>query len=792
MILAFFFMVGGIHATMELAPPTAATHIHNQIQDHQEASIIGTLLHSPEVGPDKTKMLMRAEQIITHKGRRASSGLIKLALPGAPPEKLLPGDTFIARARLSHVTGYGVPGVFEYQEYLAYQNIWVTGWISSPKLMSRINQTQHIPFTEKIAFLPEVIRYRISKKTNQLPADVAGIYKAILIGDRSGLTPETTEHFKSSGVIHLLAISGMHMGILALFSGFLFHFMLLRSEWIILNLPSRKIATLLTVIPLTCYALIAGFHTPVLRSLIMIIVFIGAILCNRQWSIFNNLAIAALLILTINPGLLFTASFQLSFAAVAAISLFTPQLTKLFNEEPAEHSHHGTILKKIKKWGLVSIFISLSATLGTAPILAYHFNRISVLSPIGTLLIEPFLCLWSLILGLAACVTLPLPFVPDFLLHIGSFGIIASTHISSALATLPFNSIWLPNPGFIEIIAWYCALLLFAHWQKIDRKLLFISLAICLMMPLLLNHYLSKETRNTSEISILDVGQGSAIVLELAGGQTVVIDGGQRHSGKTSHFNAGKDIIAPFLWSKKIDKIDMLVVSHPHADHYSGLPFILEKFNPDTLWVNTLDFSRGEESYQDLIQLAKRLKIPIKIPAKGEKLFEHENIRLVSLAKLHLSGWETPTSITADSRDRRVSKDSNQNNQGLLLQLEHGNRSFLFPGDIESQAELSIAPELKPVDVLVAPHHGSKTSSSPNFINALMPRFIAISAGRFKPGRFPSTSVVEYYKKMGSKVLLTAQSGSIFFKTDGKDLTVETYYKQPEAQEDEESKASNP
>lgn len=770
LLLAFFFMVGAIHATLALRPPDQPSDISVKIRHRQEASLAGTLTQSPTFAQGRSTLVMASEQLYTPNSQAMVSGLVKLSMQGPPPPDLIPGDRFIARALLAPVSGYNVPGAFDYRAYLAYQGIRITGWISSPLLIKKIISLPPPSFLKRLKFLPEIIRLRIGRRLDAVVPAQAGIYKALLIGDRAGLAPRVLETFKACGIVHLLAISGIHMGLLALSLTFMFTWMLKRSQWLLLHLSVTKTAALLALGPLIIYALIAGFHPPAVRSLIMVMVFIGALLVDRQWSIGNNTAIAALIILAINPALLFTASFQLSFAAMAAIALFVPSLKGIIKASPPRGTGGRNMVRRFLNWCLFSLLISLAAMAGTAPILLYHFNRLSLISPLTTLLVEPLLCLWSLIFGLTGCLCLPIPAVAAPLFKTGALGISAAVKIAAWFAAWPV-SIWLPSPSWLQICAWFTGLILVSLWLKKGAKPLIIgAFALCVLLLVLPQPQPGRQMQKT-EVAVLDVGHGSAIVLQLPGRHTVLIDGGRRQSGRGSSFNAGQDLIAPFLWHRQIRTIDAVVVTHPHADHYNGLPFILQRFRPKTIWINGT--ASDEPGFANLLTLARRLNIAVRVPHAGDLLFSQGEVKLTVLANLYDA--EVHSAETAHQK-----RDARRNNQGLVLHLSHGRRSFFFTGDIEHEAEDLLLTTL-PVrqlqaDVIIVPHHGSRTSSGPAFIRAVNPRYAVISAEKDSE-MFPAAEVVRRYRKLGAKVLNTARQGSLFFETDGVNLTVSNFFR---------------
>lgn len=766
-LCAFFFVIGGAHSALVLHPPPSATDIHHLAQERREVALIGVLSRSPAIGPERTTLLVEAREIIERTGAKAqASGLIQLTMAAPPPSYLLPGDLLIARATIGPVISFGVPGAFNYQEYLAFQGIRASGFLRDPALLQKITRLGSAPWPEQLRTRPEAIRYRLSRFiAATLPPETAGVYQALLLGEQANLSPRVQEDFKASGSFHILSISGLHMALVSLCVTMLLSWLLRRSEWVLLHLPATKVAALLSLLPLTAYALIAGFNPPVVRSLIMVTVFIMALLVDRQWSIANNIAIAALLLLGANPALLFTASFQLTFVAVASIALFAPMVAKIIDHTPdSEPQPARKAWLWLKKWALASLLVSVAASLGTAPILAYHFHRLSLVSPLSTLLIEPFFCLWALILGLLACLLVGLPSLAGLLFSLGAKGITIGLGLATLCAGLPWSFIWLPTPSIPAIAAWYGLMFLVACHAKLSRRQAILWGLACLGLALS-PHLIPGKAGHETRLTVLDVGQGSAMIIELPNQDAILVDGGRKQAPSASGFDVGEDLIAPFLWHRGIRRLAAVVCTHPDADHYNGIPFILRHFRPETLWVNSHDSEEG--GYRQLLALAAQLQVDTRVPAAGMALVQDAGASLTALT----GGQPVSPDAHPDGK-----KSKNRNNQSLVLRLTHGQTTFLLPSDIEQETEQDLLTRMPlKSDVLVAPHHGSATSSSEDFAKAVAPRQVAISAGKNQDGHFPDPATVARYQALGSVILNTAEHGSLTYRTDGKALRVETY-----------------
>jgi competence protein ComEC len=749
-----FFLLGFQHAVPALAPPTDPAHIFNQISNRSEPVVIaGVLQECPQIESTRSRLLMRVESVRYASGQeRLATGLVLLTVAGPPPFWLVPGGRFMAKTVLAVANSYGTPGAFDYQRFLAHRDIWLTGWVASPALLIELQQLPPPSFLSRLRYEPERIRYRIGQFIeSELPSATAGLYKAILIGDRSGVPPKTLEQFKATGTMHLLAISGLHMGLLAAMLIGTLGWLLRRSTRLILYLPVWKITALVAVIPLAGYALIAGFQAPVVRALIMTMVFLLAVLADRQWHVSTNIAIAALIMLIWQPVKLLTVSFQLSFAAVIAISLILPRLWSLLSPGPA-----ATLTTKCKGRVLAALAVSVAATLGTLPLLLFYFNRFSPVSPLATLVVEPFLCLWALTAGLLACLLLPLSAgLAGLLLKTGAVGLTVSDWLTAAFATLPFSSVWFSTPSGFEIAGLFILPVALCLRKRFQITGPLVGLALLLLIAPSLVLQMKQRFDQHTRVTVLDIGQGSAVLIELPGGGAVLIDGGGYRSER---FDPGEGIIAPFLWRKRITRLDAVVISHPHADHYNGLPFIIERFQPGIIWLNGRPGT--EQNYQLLLELAAAADIPIRVPEAGTVLFAGEEYRLVNIAALHLG----------DGRP-------DPNEESLVLRLEHGNISFLFPGDIGVESEKKLLAEygdLK-VDVLLAAHHGSPGSNSPEFLTAVAPCYLPVAVGSSGSFHTRVERQMELWRQQGIIPLPTAACGTVTFSTDGRQLHVATF-----------------
>lgn len=760
-IIPFFFILGAFHTKPYLAPPKSPDHIYNLIRTREEVVFSGLLTTTPAIFQNETRLTIAAEVLHQRKKDIPAMGMVRLTLKGPFPQEILPGDRLRLKAVLSPVSSYKNPGTFDYQTYLAYEGIWISGWINNPLNIIKVSELVHPDLIEQITTFPERVRFKIITFLNNSVTDrFQGLYKAILVGEQTNIPADLRENFTKTGCVHMLSISGMHMGLLALFFIGIIAWLIKRSTWLILHIPVWKVSKAIALLPLTGYAFIAGLGTPVIRSLLMVDVVIIATIINREGRLLTNIAMAALTILVWQPTSLYTVSFQLSFAAVLAIALLYEYrwLRIIF---PTSSPHQAGHKEFIKKWLFTSLAVSLAAGLGTAPLVIYHFNRLSLISPLANLVVEPFLCLWSLIVGLVAIFFIPLaPRLASTLFSFGTGGLWVADKITAGMAALPFSSVWMVTPSPIEIFLFYALFVYGASKQSIRPALPWITGAILLLMSLPLISVMVRNIKTDITVTFLDVGQGNATVIELPAGHIVLIDGG---GFRSERFNVGEQVIAPFLWQRRITKVDDIIITHPHSDHFNGLDFIIARFGPERIWIN--NDANVDPGYQELIDQARGSGAKILVPGPETMIYEKNEVQITTFGML-----ETSDPLSKGPRP-------SINDASLVSRLLCGGASFLLPGDIGKmrEKELLAAGRDLGATVLLAPHHGDEKANEKIFLQAVAPRYLVVSAGRYNRFGFPAPELLTLAKEYGITVLTTATEGAITFTSNGKALSTEGF-----------------
>lgn len=725
------------------------THIYKRITQEEEVVLTGTLYSMPLFDGQQSRIIVKSTSLRLQNEESFSSvkGFVQLRFPDQWPKALSPGTKLIIRASLSRPYRYGNPGSFDYPSFLASKNIYIIGRIVSTSHIQEL--PQHHSWAHSLRYLPERIRLELRDHINTifLPQQAA-IYRALLIGDRSGINKQNLDAFKASGVMHILAISGLHLSLVASSLFMLFYWLARRSQYLMLRFSCKKIALLATIPPLYGYALLAGWQTPIIRSFIMVLVFTLAFCIHRQRSPFTTLSFAALLVLLFNPLSLFTVSFQLSFSAVASLILIFPHLISFLHKEYSpEQQIPSTILTKIIYWIAAALLVSTAATIGTAPLLIQSFNRLATVGPLANLILEPLLCLWSLPLGV---LSIPLFFISPqcsgWFLQIGGLGINMAMSVAHFFADLTFSTLWFATPQILLIFCYYSSLIL--CFTKFPKKISFLLVLLVCSLFFFSPKSFSHKYSTTSELVFLDVGQGSSTLIIFPGGKNVLIDGGGASSTK---FNVGESVIAPYLWYRGITHLNTIVVTHPDADHFNGISFLLQRFQPDTLWTNGK--VGHNQNYKNMLDIASALSIETRVPEGNELIMEAGGAVLRNINNPFLN----------KNKLLFTKPLLRSNDKSLVLRFTGQNVSCLLPGDITRKVEERLVANNQHIQstVLLSSHHGSKTSNSSHFLDKVNPQHIIVSAGRFHPFLFPSSELQSYCEEKNLPLLNTAEVGAV-------------------------------
>ena len=741
-----------IHLRMH---PTIPPHHISKIPDRHTVMLSGTIYRPPQREEGKTVVYLMAEGVSLGNTMNPATGRVRITMRD-PVVPLRYGYQVRMKSKLYLPRNFRNPGSFDYEGYLRRKGVLVTGYVRDGKKIEIVSTERGNFLVRHFDRWREGIEHFLDANTS---SPGRGLLKALLIGERGEITREVRETFIAAGAVHILAISGLHLGIIVSLFFFAIKGILRLSERILLGYDIRKIAALATFPPLLAYILITGFPISTIRAGIMAACFLASILINRQRNTLNTLAFAAFMILLASPTALWDPSFQLSFASVLGIIVLTPPLYRfLFPQNPL------TLLtprrgEKFKRGIALSFIASFAAIVVTSPIVAFHFHRVSTIGLVSNAIIIPLIGLGVLPLGL-----LSLPLIPIFpsggallvqaaaaLAHVGM-------RAMGLIATLPFAACYLPGPTVLEMILIYAFIgsLLWLKRQPIKKLalVLFLVLALLDLSYWGLRGYATNELKST----FLDVGQGDCTLVEFPRGKRMLIDGG----GLYGDFDVGENVVAPFLWKRRILKVDYLALSHPEHDHYKGLLFIAQHFGPREFWHNGM--TNDASSYKELLKVIKK---------KGIKMIRVED----GYARSVGGAWVEALHPVEGWMPGRERKKGWANNNSLVIRIAFGDHSLLFTGDIEDEAESRLLRDDKQLraQVLKVPHHGSKTSSTYYFVKEVSPQYAVFSSGYKNIFHFPSKRVVTRYEDRGTRTLRTDLDGAVTVTSDGKQLRVKTY-----------------
>ena len=754
LVVAALIALGAFIIHLRLHPAIPPHHI-SKLPDRHTVVLTGTIYRPPQKTEGKTVVYLMAEEISQGDTIAPVTGKVRITIR-APAVPVRYGYRLRLKAKLYRPRNFHNPGAFDYKGYLRRKGVLITGYVRDGDQIQILSREGGNSLVRRFDGWREGIEAFLDANTSP-PG--RGMLKALLIGERGEISNEIRESFIAAGAVHILAISGLHLGIIVTLIFFSVQGMLRLSERVLLRYDIRKVAALATFPPLLAYILITGFPISTIRAGIMASCFLASILIDRYRNPLNTLAFAAFIILLASPTALWDPSFQLSFSSVLGIIVLTPPLYRLlYPQDPL------TLLTrqgggKIKRGVMLSFIASFAAIAVTSPIVAFHFHRVSTMGLASNAIIIPIVGLGVLPLGL-----LSLPLIPLF-----SSGGALLAQAAAALAhggiramelisSLPFAACYLPGPTTLEMILFYAFITSLLWLKRPNFKKA--ALALILVLALLDLSYwgLRGYAMNGLRATFLDVGQGDCTLVEFPHGKRMLIDGG----GLYGEFDVGENVVAPFLWKRRILKVDYLVLSHPEPDHYKGLTFIARHFHPSEFWHNGM--TSPASTYEELLKVIKDEGITM---VKVEDGFTR-SIGGAGVEALHpAEGW----------MPGGHSKRGWANNNSLVMRIAFGDHALLFTGDIEGEAETRLLKAGKDLraQVLKVPHHGSKTSSTYYFVEEVSPHYAVFPLGFRNIFHFPNKRVLRRYEAIGCQILRTDLDGAITVQSDGENLQVRTY-----------------
>jgi len=754
LILLFFFALGNVSMNVYLDPPLPS-HSLLRFVGPDPVRIEGHIVKIPYRSPWRTQLLIEAKHLLRDDQVFPVEGNLLLFL-NEPDPPLTVGDRLRIFCRLRSPRGFRNPGGFSYERHLAFEGVRVVGFLAMDKGWVKIGQGHGNPLLLRVETWRDHIRRFLRREGDPT---CSGIFEALVLGEQGNIPDEVKESFGRTGITHLLAISGDHLGIVAFLSYSLLIWVLKRSEIVLLSTLVKKWAAGLTIPCVVLYTFVAGAGMSVVRATIMVVTFFLSILIDRERHLLHTLAVAAFLILFLSPPSLFDVSFQLSFAAVLSILYLVPSLLREPKEEEPPLSQRPPWRRKLGQYVRLSFWATLAASVGTGPLVLFHFNRISPMGLVTNLFAIPWV--GFLIVPLSLLASFLSFFFSDLarlLLQVNNVLCLGLLKVIGLFASVPFASLYLPTPSPAEIFLFYGLLFLSVHLRKVPiARYLFVGLGLLLALFVAYGYgkdLFQKELR----VTFLDVGPGDSILVEFPAGRKMLIDGGGLHDER---FDIGRQVVAPFLWRKKIRRIDYLVLTHPDPDHLKGLPFIASHFTIGEFWSN--GFPSTSEAYTELERTLKGRGLPSSSISEDKAPVEINGVRLSFFNPPHLTPPRSRTPLP-----------SFINNQSLVLKLEYGRIGFLFAGDVEKEAEQRMIGAAHPLEatVLKVPHHGSLSSSSGPFIEAVRPTFAIFSVGEHGPARLPHEEVLKRYLDAGCRIFRTDRDGAITVRTDGQAIEV--------------------
>lgn len=744
------FILGIARMEAILYPFLARNHIAN-LDSNDPLSLEGRISEFPDTGIDKTRLCIDLTTLYKEDVPYPMTGRLLLTI-GEKETDLRYGETvrFLARVREPH--NFNNPGGFDYRKYLALKGIFATAFLKDADGIVKTGERR-----PSIKGWVDDMRDSIRRNVYNNGGTSAPVLLALITGDQGEISKHTREAFSKAGTAHILAISGEHVALIIMLSFVLLIWLLKLSERVMLTVNVYKIAAVITIPGIAMYSLIAGGGFSIVRSAVMGGTALAALLIDRRRDIQSMVAFAAFMILVFEPQAIFDISFQLSFASVISLMLMVPYLKRVYERDDngGLATETTSVSDRIMSHTLMLAIVSFAATVGTAPLVAYYFNRVSIISPIANLVTVPVVGFIIVPIGLLSSLLIPVSLtVSGWLVSLDSWLISVVVRVTDLIAAIPFTSIRVVTPDLFEISLFYLMVVTAIYRKRFKWAKMFLPPVALLLITIGSFYCLRPWFQDDLRVTYLDVGQAESALIEFPGGKRMLIDGG---GSPNIDFDVGEKVVAPFLWRQRIKSIDYVVVSHPNSDHYGGLPFIVRNFDVGEVWESGIE--DNSMRYADFKEALKEKSLTSKIVGDGDALVMDRAV----------------IEVLSPPKGYSATDDRAANNGSLVMSVRFGDISFLFTGDIEKAAEerliISKGNGLKSTVVKV-PHHGSLTSSTDGFLEKVQPQKAVFSVGYNNRFGFPKKAIVQRYKDIKADMYRTDRDGAIVVSSDGKTITI--------------------
>jgi len=742
---ALFFWMWGLYALAPwLFPDTLSTSIRLAASE-TPVTVEGIINERPVASADGSCIIVRVEQIIRSGQTAFVNG--KLLLYLSEGDSLLTrGDRIRFITRISTPRRLGLPGEFNYSRYLALQGISVTGRVASAGEIVLMRGATESSLSRSVDLtarrLGDTIRTALPDQR------IASVLTALLIGDQKRIPQDLADAYTRAGVNHILSISGFHVGIIAAFITILFLWGLTRFEYPALRWNVRRTALLLTLPAMLYYLYLTGNAPATARSVIMLAACAVALYVERETDPINVLLMAAFFLVALHPPTLFDISFQLSFLSLWGIIIVVPSVT----------TRLGTLKSSMIRSLLQFVAASVAASCVTMIPVLYTFSVASLNGILTNFLIVPLLGYGAVLAGFLVLPLITLfPSFAALLLWPAATLVKVSNWIVEGCSNLPvlmFRGV--TSMDMVLFLAFMCSMT-FLHNL---RQRLVLGLVIPLLAVML--HVLPPTSDGRLHITMLSVGQAESILLRHPDGSTTLVDGGGYLNDTGRDF--GQRILAPALAAMGVRRIDRMISTHDHPDHIGGLNYIAENFPVGEFW--STSGSGIAQNAHGLLQTITRRHVPRRTLAAGDRLSLPDGVTF---------------SVYSPLRSAAAGSDSDAmdvNEQSLVFRLSYRDFSMLFTADAGYAAEqrlLSSGAVLRST-VLKIGHHGSRYSTTAEFLNRVSPELALISAGYGNRFGLPATSTVNLLISRGLCMYRTDRDGTIELTTDGIHWRVDTPY----------------